>query len=257
MRKKLLFLLSVLCVLFVNINCASAYIEETNTDTGYSYVIDDQAGYFSELETKSLEELVESITEYSNVAVLTTTSHNFYSTESLAESAIDTYFGYDDSLIFVIDRCLNEIYLYSTKGTYKLITSSRAYSITDNTYIYATSSRNYDYYTCTYKTLEQCLAILTGKRIAQPMKYICSALLALICGLFLTYFIVMLTSSSKKAKDAEILQGTFTKLYVHNPKKVFLSQSKRYSPQSSGSSGGGGGGGGGGGRSGGGGGHSI
>ena len=83
---------------------------------------------------------------------------------------------------------------------------------------------------------------------------------AIILGLFICYFIVMFTSKSKKASVKQILSGTYSKVYVNQPNKRFLSQSKKYSPRSSGGSSGGGhrsGGGGGGGRSGGGGGHKI
>ena len=110
------------------------------------------------------------------------------------------------------------------------------------------------------QAVEQILALFQGRRIAQPMKVICSLLLAIILGLFICYFIVMFTSKSKKTNVKQILSGTYSKVYVNQPNKRFLSQSKKYSPRSSGGSSGGGhrsGGGGGGGRSGGGGGHKI
>ena len=100
---------------------------------------------------------------------------------------------------------------------------------------------------------------MEGRRIAEPMKYICSALLAIIAALLINYFIVMFMSRSRKANIREILSGTYANVRVNNPGVEFTNQTKRYSPQSSGSSGGGGhsGGGGGGGSHGGGGGHSI
>lgn len=80
--------------------------------------------------------------------------------------------------IFVIDRCLNEIYLYSDGQAHKIITNSRARSITDNTYTYA---RDKDYYTCAYKVFAQIETLMQGKRIAEPMRYLCSALLVNCC----------------------------------------------------------------------------
>lgn len=232
-----------------------------NPDSGYSLLIDDDAGYFTESGLAELAALMEQITPYCNVGLLTTTSHSFYKTFDYAESCFDSAFGADaDGVVFVIDRDLNEIFLYTNGSIRRTITNSHAYSITDNTYIYATSSKNYDYFTCSYKTFEQVLTLLEGRRIAQPMKYICSALLALIIALLANYFIVMLASRSRKANVREILSGTYNSFRVNHPTAEFTGQTKRYSPQSSGgggSHGGGSSGGGGGGSHGGGGGHRI
>ena len=229
-------MMSLMLMLTVLQSCCTtyAYAGSHNTKTGYDLIIDDSAGYFSEDEMASLKELMGQITQYCN-----------------GPSA--------DGTIFVIDRDLNEIYLYTNGRVRSTITDSRAYSITDNTYIYATASKDYDYYTCSYKTFEQVLTLMEGRRIAEPMKYICSALLAIIAALLINYFIVMFMSRSRKANIREILSGTYANVRVNNPGVEFTNQTKRYSPQSSGSSGGGGhsGGGGGGGSHGGGGGHSI
>ena len=110
----------------------------------------------------------------------------------------------------MIDRDLNEIYLYSAGDAYKTITSARATSITDNTYIYATASYGRDYYKCSYETMRQVLTLLEGRRIAEPMRYICSALLAIILALLINYFIVMFYSRSRKESDKAILGGIQT-----------------------------------------------
>jgi uncharacterized protein len=221
--------------------------------------LDDQAGYFSESEISDLRNQMKEITAYCNVAVVTTESHPYYSTEAFAADYFDSVFGSSaNGTIFVIDRHLDEIFLYSDGSAHKTITNARAYSITDNTYIYATVSHNRDYYTCTYKTLEQVLALMQGRRIAEPMKYICSALLAIIIALLLNYFIARKLSRARKASVKQILSGTYTDFNVSNPNAVFVNQTRTYSPQSSGGGGHGGGGhGGGGGHHGGGGGHSI
>ena len=234
----------------------------THKESGYSYVLDDQADFLDDTQEQSLENLMSEITQYCNVALVTTTSHSNYSTEDFAADYYDDVFGpHTSGTIFVIDRCLNEIFLYSDGEAHKTITDSRAYSITDNTYIYATSSRDYDYYTCCYKTFEQVQTLMEGRRIAEPMKYICSALPAIILALLINYFIVMFFSRARKPNIKEVLAGTYASFCVNNANAQFVNQTRVYSPQSSGSSGGGGGGGGhssgGGGHSGGGGGHSI
>lgn len=248
-------------VLLCGSTSAFAYAEGSNASSGYRLIIDDQAGYFSESDLASLQTLMNQIAEYCNVALLTTTDHSFYRTSDFAENYFDSAFGARaDGTIFVIDRDLNEIFLYTNGSVRSTITDSRAYSITDNTYIYATASRNYDYYTCSYKTFEQVLTLMQGRRIAQPMKYICSAMLAVILALLINYFIVMFQSRSRKAAVKDILSGTYANVRVNNPGVEFINQTKVYDPPSSGggSSGGGGGhSGGGGGHHGGGGGHRI
>lgn len=227
-----------------------------NQETGYTYVLDDQANFFSDAEKTSLEKIMGEITDYCNVAMVTTTMHYNSSTEDFAADYYDDVFGpHVSGTIFVIDRHLNEIYLYSDGQAHKTITNSRAYSITDNTYKYATADGGRDYYTCSYKTFEQVKTLMEGRRIAEPMKYICSALLAVILALLINYIIAMSLSRSRKADIKQVLAGTYTSTKVHNANARFINQTRVYDPPSSSSSGGGGGGGGG--HSGGGGGHSI
>lgn len=255
---RLIALLALCLVLLSGTVNAPAVVENTNGESGYRLLIDDQAGYFTESDLSSLESLMEEITAYCNVAIVTTTDHSCYSTEDFAGTYFEDSFGaHTSGTLFVIDRDLNEIFLYSDGAARRTITDSKAYSITDNTYIYATSSKDYDYYTCSYKTMEQVLALLEGRRIAEPMRYICSALLAVIAALLINYLVAMYLSRAKKADVHEVLSGTYTNLQVNGAHARFLHQTKTYSPQSSGGGGGHGGGGGGGGHSGGGGGHSI
>ena len=102
-------------------------------------------------------------------------------------------------------------------------------------------------------------SLLAGRRIAQPMKYISNALLALILASFINYFVVRLTSRSSKACTKEILDSISTKFSFTNPRRKLDYQTKAYQPASSGGghSGGSGHHGGGGHSSGGGGGHSS
>lgn len=218
----------------------STALRHLNATTGNRLIIDDQAGYFSSSEASSLQSLMEEITEYCNVAVVTTTDHSCRSTRDFAGTYFEDCFGSRTSgTIFVIDRYLNEIFLYSDGAARKTITDSKAYSITDNTYIYATGSHNYDYYTCCYKTMEQVLTLMRGHRIAEPMKYICSALLAMIVALIVNYIILITVSRQKKADIRQILSGTFTDFQIHNANARFTHQTRTYSPQSSGGGSGG------------------
>lgn len=236
--------------------CASA-VSASNEETGYVYVLDDSADFLTDSQENSLQKQLYDLTAYCNVAFVTTTGHSKSSTEDFAADYFDDVFGpHSNGTIFVIDRCLNEIYLYSDGQAHKIITNSRARSITDNTYTYA---RDKDYYTCAYKVFTQIETLMQGKRIAEPMRYLCSALLAIVAALFLNLFFALWSSRSHKADRRQVMTGLYAQMQINNPRTQFIRQSRTYSPVSSGSSGGGhsGGGGGGGGHSGGGGGHSI
>lgn len=258
-----LYKLSIFCILGLLTFCffapaqVSAAVENTNPKSGYSCYLDDDADFLTDEEEQSLMELMQQIAKYCNVAFATSTDHPYASAEGFAVNTFEQNFGTSSSgICFVIDRDCNEIYLISEGAMRKTITSGRCNSITDNTYIYATSGHGYDYYTCAYKTFEQVLTLLQGGKIAQPMKHICNLLLALILAMLINYFIVMSFAHAKKPSNGELLSGLFTKVDIKNPSTHFTRQTKKYSPQSSGNSGGGGsGGGGGGGHSGGG--HSI
>ena len=228
--------------------CASA-VSASNEETGYVYVLDDSADFLTDSQENSLQKQLYDLTAYCNVAFVTTTEHSKSSTEDFAADYFDDVFGpHANGTIFVIDRCLNEIYLYSDGQAHKIITNSRARSITDNTYTYA---RDKDYYTCANKTFAQIETLMQGKRIAEPMRYLCSALLAIVAALFLNLFFALWSSRSHKADRRQVMTGLYAQMQINNPRTQFINQTRTYSPVSSGSSGGGGG------HSGGGGGHSI
>lgn len=140
--------------------CASA-VSASNEETGYVYVLDDSADFLTDSQENSLQKQLYDLTAYCNVAFVTTTGHSKSSTEDFAADYFDDVFGpHANGTIFVIDRCLNEIYLYSDGQAHKIITNSRARSITDNTYTYA---RDKDYYTCAYKVFTQIETLDAGQ----------------------------------------------------------------------------------------------
>ena len=147
-----------------------------------------------------------------------------------------------------------EIYIFSDGAVYKTIRPSYADTITDNVYRYAS---NADYLSCAANAFSQIHTLLSGQKIAQPMKYISNLLLALILAALINYFVVRLSSRTAKPSDREILLAASAKFAFTNPQRQLTHQSKVYSPPSSGSSSGGRSSGGGGGRSGGGGGHRF
>ena len=222
-----------------------------NAETGYEALIVDEADLLSSSEEAELLKEMEGIAEYSNIAFVSVNDNN-YSTEHLAQELNEQYFGGESGIVFIIDMDNRYIWIDSMGGARKTITDDYGQTITDNVYSYASDE---DYYKCASKAFAQIHSLFEGQWIAQPMKYICNAFLAIALALLINYFIVRMLSRASKASSRQIMGGIFTKVDINNARANFTHQTKRYSPQSSGSSGGSsrsGGGGGGGGHSGGG-----
>ena len=229
----------------------------TNSETGYSVIIEDDASLLSNDEKIQLAETMKDITPYGDVA-FKSIDYNPYSTETYIECYYNSIFGTGSGTVFLIDMDNRNIWIYSDGSIYSTITTAYANVITDNVYTYASDR---DYFSCANKAFIQEAALLQGRRISQPMKYISNALLAIAIAILINYFIVRQTSRVRKASDNEIVNGVFANNAFNNVSVNFIRQTRTYSPRSSSSSGssGGhsGGGGGGGGHSGGGGGHSF
>lgn len=238
--------------------CMAEVIYE-NPDTSYKVCIEDEADLLTAEEEELLSTQMEKITAYGNAAFVSLDS-NYTSTESYAKEHYRQLFGSNSGTMFIIDMDNRNIWIHSNGSIYRTITNSYADTITDNVYTYASDQ---DYYGCASEAYTQIAALLAGQRIAQPMKYISNALLALIFALLINYFVVRTFSRSRKASENEILENIYTQCSIEHPQSSFIHQKKTYSPPSSsdgssgGSSGGGSSGGGGGSSSGGGGGHSF
>ncbi len=252
-KKKILCLLSVFFAFVVAFSQTSVFadLDGMNNSTGFRYVIKDDADFLTDSEEKIIEDLLEDTTNYCNVMIIFTNNHSYSSTEDLALSSIENNFGYSStSICFVVDRRLNEICLCSEGRAKRKISNAKCDVICDNTYIYATKENNYDYYTCTYKTISQVNTVLSGGHIAQPMKYISSAFISLALGMLFCFIYALRVSHMKKATGQEILSGIYSHIDVRDARTTFTHQTKQYVSNSS-NSGGHGGGRSGGGRSGG------
>ena len=221
-----------------------------NQDTGYLVVLEDDADLLDEEEATQLSLEMQEITAYGNAA-FKSVSYNDFSTSYFADKYYHELFGTRSGTLFLIDMDNREIYIFSDGAIYKTITNSYANTITDNVYKYASNS---DYYSCASNAFAQINSLLSGQKIAQPMKYISNLLFALILAALINYFIVMMMSGTAKPTQKEILGSISTGFQFTDPYARKTHQTKTYSPQSSGGSGRSGGGGG---RSGGGGGHRF
>lgn len=258
--KTTVFLFSAIffCIIFCfeSASTCMAEVIYDNPDTSYKVSIEDDADLLSPDEESRLGEQMKEITAYGNVGFVSI-DYNYDSTEDFARTHYRQLFGYDSGTLFVIDMDNRNIWIFSDGDIYKTITDSYADTITDNVYTYASDEKYFD---CASNAYTQISTLLSGRKIAQPMKYISNALLAMILALLINYFIVRAFSHARKPSENEILNSIYTQCHIDNPTCDFLRQTKTFSPQSSDSSdsgGGGSSGGGGGSSSGGGGGHSF
>lgn len=226
----------------------------TNPDTGYVVILEDDADLLTEEQESGLIEEMQKITEWGNVG-FKSIDYNSTTAANYLESYYREQFGRESGTIFLIDMDNRKIWFKNDGKISKIITNSYSDTITDNVYRYASKG---DYYGCAAEAYREAAAVLSGNAIAQPMKYISNALLAIILALLFNYLIMRNMGKNRVPGQKERLQSMNYHYSLINTRADYVNTTKRYDPQSSGSSGGsGGGGGGGGGHSGSGGGHSF
>lgn len=204
----------------------------SNPETGYCVILEDDADLLSQEEEAQLASQMQEITDYGN-ALFKTISYNNFSASYFAEDYYHGQFGNESGTLFLIDMGNRELYIFSDGAVYQTITKAYATTITDNIYRYASDQ---DYYLCASTAFGQIHTLLSGRRIAQPMKYISNALLALILAALINYFIVRLMSTSSKPDKREILNSVYAKFAFSDVQKKLTKQSKVYHPRSTGSS---------------------
>ena len=222
-----------------------------NESTNFSATIDDKANLLTVEERVKLFEEIKPLTEYGHTAFVSI-ANNYSSVENFADSYYHSNYGTESGTIFIIDMSNRKIYIFSDGANYRTVTSAKAYSITDNTYTYAT---NKDYYGCASYSFKQIYTILSGGKIAEPMRYTSNIFIAITLAFFFSFLYILSKSKISKASDRSVVNNCDITFQIGATSAIKTGQHSVYSPQSSGSSGGGGGGGGG--SSGGGGGHSF
>lgn len=243
----------------ISLFCISAFESDAKEiNTNYQVIIEDGADLLTEEQESSLYKVMEDITEYGNVAFVSV-AENSSSAESFARKFYSNQFGTGSGTVFLIDMDNRMIWIHSDGAIYKVVTTSYANTITDNVYRYASRE---EYYECAKEAFRQIHALLEGDRIAQPMKYISNALLALILSFFINFGVVSYFARLKRPSDAKLLRNMERRFTYTKPIVNFTHKTKVYDPveSSGGSSSGGsrsGGSSGGGSSSGGGGGHSF
>ncbi len=213
-------------------------IDKKNPDTGYRVVIYDGAELLSDSEIKKLATEMMGITEFGNVAFVSTDDNNYGDIMKYSRAVYEDMFGSDSGTMIIIDMDEREISIYSDGAVRRVITDSYGYDITDNIYRYASKK---DYYGCASEGFSEIYRVLNGEKVARPMKYACSALIALMLAFLINYVRISSASKIQKTSDKEMLKGASKSLKYSNPEVRKTGETRTYSPVSSGSSSGGGG----------------
>lgn len=225
----------------------------TNPDTGYAVILEDDAELMTAEERAALTERMKAITKWGNVG-FKSISENSGSTAGYIEDYYRKYFGTSSGTILLIDMDNRNIWIKNNGAISKVITNAYSDTITDNSYRYASDG---DYYGCAEEVFSEIATVLSGHRIAQPMKYISNALCAVIFAFLINYVLMRCMARAGKAGEKEFLKNMKHHCQLTNARAELVKQKKVYQPPVSDSDGGSGGGGGGGGSSGSGGGHSF
>lgn len=226
----------------------------TNPETGYEVILEDDADLLTAEEETALSEKMKGITEWGSAA-FKSIDENEATTANYIERYYRELFGTESGTVFLIDMDNRNIWLKNNGAISRIVTDGYSDTITDN--CYHSASRG-DYSGCATEAFAEIEALLSGSRIAQPMKYVSNALLAGILALLLNYLLMRWMAKNRVPGKRKLLAGMQYHCTLTKPQAEHLEQTKRYSPQSSGSGGSSGSsGGGGGGSSGSGGGHSF
>ena len=254
----LLFAVLLLSATGVSADFASGYV---NPDTGYKLLIDDYADLLTDDQEKLLVQDMLPITEFGNVAFVSTDENSFSTSLKYAGDYCYRHFGNQSSTVFLIDMDKRQVTIATDGPMYKIINTGIANTIVDNVYFYASQKL---YYRCAQEVFTQITSVLSGQKIAQPMKHAGNVLIALLAAMLINFIIVSRKARLRAAKNAEFLSASKQNyLRFANPRGKLVNTTRKYSPQSrgggfiGGGGSGGGGGGGGGGFSGGGGSHGF
>ena len=223
----------------------------------YRVYIDDQQDLLSPDEEQQLKVTMEELSAYGNVAFVSVSQYD--DTGSYAKRLYSDLFGSSSGFLFVIDMGRRNIWIHCNGRIYSIINKAYANTITDNVYTYAS---NEEYFACARSAYEQAIILMRGGKIAQPMKYISNALIALVAALLINFVILVSQRGSLRLFNENDAKAMTIAAGVSVLSRDLVRRTRHRHHESSGGGGGGGhysggghsGGGGGGGSSGGGGG---
>ena len=198
--KKIIRMALILLVVFL---FAYSSQKTVRSEGNEQVIIDDGRNLLNDEEEKALEEKMLELTPYGDVAFVSV--YQFGDTGKYAQRTYYSFFGTDSGLLFVIDVGQHNIWIYADGEIYRTITKANANTITDNVYHYASEG---NYFECAYEAFDQALTLLKGSRIAQPMKYISNALIALVIAVIVDLFYLAFWDYNPNDQNSQDDQNT-------------------------------------------------
>ena len=221
----------ILAVILMSLMCGTkafaAGKNYTNPDTGYYVLIEDDANLLTDAEETKLANRMKSITQYGNAVFKSIDNNPSYSTSSYAHDYYDDIMRNASGAVFLIDMDYRELYLEMDGDIYKKLRGGYANTITDNTYSYASKGQ---YFLCADTAFDQVYNVLEGNRIAQPMKYTCAALLALLVAFVFNFGIINRASKLKSASNRDLLESALKTVTLSETNAELIKETTRYSP---------------------------
>lgn len=172
----------------------------------YTAVIYDNTDVFSYAEEQTLLEAMEPLCEYGNICIMTLVSYDGLTYDIISNHYYET-FGDTSGMMIFIETKNSAMQIHCNGEIAESIGNNSLRDITFKTAGYATEGQ---YYTCAEKVLSETQKYLFNDQVSGPMKIVSSALLAIIIGLTVTYFIVRNFYGRKTAKEEEVLASIYT-----------------------------------------------
>ncbi len=245
----IIFLFSFTCLYPARLSAKEAFssvpeLSETDEKGGKLYKNDqsqygiytlDEEDLLTDEEEEALLEEMAPVTEYGYAAFVTTSIMESDYMEA-SRNMLHSLFGEGtSSVLFLIDMNHRQLVVFSDGEINKTITKNYANSITDNVYRMAHDGKYYD---CAVEVFRQIHTLLSGRAIAQPMKHITNAFLAIILSAMILYIAARINTGKQVAKSAEILALIGAMAAFSNAKTTYNHRSKSYNPRSRSSGGG-------------------
>lgn len=238
MLKKMAILI-VFIFTFIPVQQVQADNIKNNNDVKneYAIIIEDDANLLNTSEEKKLINQMQVLTKFGYVMLKTTSTKNTTSSLDYIKNYYYSKLGNKSGVAFYIDMNKRQVCACATGGLDKIITNGKCDTIMDNVYKYAKKG---DYYECSRQTFLQMNKLLNGEKIAESMKYICNAIIAIMLSLFACYGFYILIIVNKKATNNELIEECEISLEHSEISVEKTGTHSEYSPVSDSSSSGGG-----------------
>ena len=199
--------LIILCMLAAL--CLTACGHHAKPEERGRLYIEDVSDLLSDEEESGLRSEMEKLLEYGSAAFVSVgdarySGYNAYDSSAAGRYAKQKYeelIGPESGLLFLIDMDNREIYIYTYGFIGDYVSRSKARSITDNVYRYATDKQ---YGTCATKAFEQINTLMNGGKIAESMRYISNAFVAVLIALLINMLALRALNRKKEVTAAEV-----------------------------------------------------